>query len=366
MSHGSEAHNELSRALAAAMSSGGQYGPAHLGLSDKDMRRYNLTSAVLAAASGRIANSFEGECSSDIGKRLGMVPNQHSFFMPVEIQYRDMTVAGSSGSNNLVGSRPMSFIDTVRNKSVVTRLGATHLENLTDNATIPKVSTDSTVYWLSTETTQITESQPTIGQIALSAKHAGAYTEISRMLSKQAPAVESLLVATLAGSVGTAIDVAALAGSGSSGQPTGIINTAGVGSFSGTSLGWTGLTEGQSDVIGGSEVDPAQCGYATTAAVALSLMGRQRFTGTDSPVWQGTYGEGIVAGCRALASGNVPSSTMILGHWPSLIIATWGVLQVEVNPYANFQAGTLGIRAMLACDIGVRRAADFSVATSIT
>ena len=366
MSQGSAAQSELSRMLATAVANSGQYGPAHLDLSGKDMRRYSITRAVLAAAGGSVANTFEGECSAAISKRLGMIPNQHGFFLPVDIQYRDMTVAGVSGSNYLVGSRPLSFMDTVRNRSVVMRMGATQLENLTDGASIPRASADPTTYWLSTETTAITESQPTIGQIALAAKHAGAYTEISRMLSKQAPAVESLLMATLAGSVGTAIDVAAIAGTGTGGQPTGIVNTAGVGTYSGTSLGWAGLIEAQADVISGNEVDPAQCGYATTAAVAQTLMGRQRFTGTDSPLWQGTYGDGIVAGCPAIASGNVPASTMVLGHWPSLIIATWGVFQIDVNPYANFQAGVLGMRAMMACDIGVRRAADFSVATSVT
>jgi hypothetical protein len=42
------------------------------------------------------------------------------------------------------------------------------------------------------------------------------------------------------------------------------------------------------------------------------------------------------------------------------------VLQVEVNPYANFQAGIIGVRAMVSVDVGLRYAAAFSLATSIT
>lgn len=365
-SYGSAAHNELSRALAAAMATSGEYGPAHLGLSAKDLRGYSVSRAVLAAAGGSVANTFEGECSSEISKRLGMIANPHGFLVPMDVQLRDMTAAGTSGSNYLVGTRPLTFMDAVRNRSVVMRLGATQIDNMTANATIPRISADSTAYWLASESVPLTESQPTIGQLSLSPKHAGAYTEVSRLMALQAPGVDALLMATLAGSVGTAIDAAAIAGTGADGQPTGIINTAGVGTFTGTSLAWAALIEAQADVLGGSEVDPAQCGFATTAAVAQTLMGRQRFTGTDSPLWQGTYGDGIVAGCRALASGNVPAATMVFGHWQSLVIANWGVLQIEANPYANFAAGVLGIRAMAAVDIGVRRAADFSVATSIT
>lgn len=364
MSYGAEAHNELTRAVSAALAA--QLNPGRLDLSGKDLRRYSLTRAVLAAAGGSVSGTFEGDCSAEIGKRLGMIPNQHGFFLPLDIQLRDMTSSGTSGSNYLVGTRPLNFIDTVRNRSVVLRLGATELLNMQDNATIPRVSSDPTAYWLSTESTQTTESQPVLGQVSLSPKHVAAYTEVSRLLSKQAPAVESLLMASLGGSIGSALDAAAIAGTGASGQPTGIVNTSSVGTFTGTSLAWAGLVEAQKDVIGGAEIDVAQCGYATTATVAQTLMGRQRFTGTDSPLWQGAYGDGLVAGCRALASGNVPTDTMVFGHWPSLVVASWGILQVEVNPYANFQAGVLGMRAMYACDVGVRRAADFSVATSIT
>ncbi len=366
MSEGSAAQSELSRMIAAAVARNDQYGPAWLGLSAKDMRNYSPLRGLLAAAGGNTANTFEGECSLEISKRLGIVANPHGMFLPLDIQMRDMTVAGTSGSNYLVGTKPLSFLDAVRNRSVVMRLGATQIDNMTDNATIPRISADSTGYWLSSESVPLTESQPTIGQLSLSPKHAGAYTEISRLMSKQAPGIDSLLLATLAGSVGTAIDVAAIAGTGASGQPTGIINTSGVGSFSGTSLAWSGVIESQADVIGGAEVDPGQCAYATTAAVAQTLMGRQRFTGTDSPLWQGSYGDGFIAGCRALASGNVPTGHLVFGHWPSLVIANWGILQLEANPYANFQAGVIGVRAMAAVDIAVRRATDFSVATSVT
>lgn len=360
------AYAQLGRELAGALTGGGQYGPAWLGLSEKDMSNFSVQRGVLAAAGGSVANTFEGEISAEIAKRIGSIPNPHGFYLPLDIQLRDMTAAGTSGSNYLVGTQTMSFLDMVRNRSVAMRLGATLIDNMTGSATIPRISADSTAYWLSSESVPLTESQPTIGQLSLSPKLAGAYTEISRLMAKQAPGVDSLLLATLAGSVGVAIDTAAIAGSGASGQPTGIANTAGVGTFSGTSLGWAGLIEAQADVIGGAEVDPALCGYVTTAAVAQTLMGRQRFTGTDSPLWQGAYGDGIIAGCRALASGNVPTATMVLGHWPSLVIANWGVIQVEANPYANFAAGIMGIRVMAAVDIAVRRASDFSVATSIT
>jgi hypothetical protein len=49
-----------------------------------------------------------------------------------------------------------------------------------------------------------------------------------------------------------------------------------------------------------------------------------------------------------------------------VIVAEWGVLQVDVNPFANFQAGVVGIRAITSIDVALRYGAAFSLATSIT
>ena len=67
-----------------------------------------------------------------------------------------------------------------------------------------------------------------------------------------------------------------------------------------------------------------------------------------------------------MASNNVPSATMIFGDWSQMLMAEWGVLEVDINPFANFQAGIIGVRAMYSVDFGVRVPGAFSVATSIT
>lgn len=340
---------------------------ASLGMSDSDLSHWSLSKAVLGAANGNLSG-LEAEASRAVSQKLGIITrNSHSFFIPDDVMYRDMTAAGASGSNYLVGtSQPLSFIDTVRNRSITMRLGATMLEKLTGTTPIPKTTGDPAAYWLTNESTAITEGQPSVGLTSLTPKQVGAYTEISRLLSLQAPSLDALLMSSLAGSIAVALDTAAIAGTGTGGQPTGITATSGVGTFTGTSLAWAGLIEGQADVVGGAEIDLSQCGYVTTAAVAQTLMARQRFAGTDATLWQGAFGDGLMAGTRALASGSAPASTLVFGHWPSLVIGLFSGLQIEINPFANFISGVIGMRAILACDIGVRRTADFSVATSVT
>jgi HK97 family phage major capsid protein len=245
-------------------------------------------------------------------------------------------------------------------------MGVTSLSGLQGSVTIPKLTAAATNYWLATEATTITESQQTLGQLALSPKTVGAYTEISRLLLLQSsPSADALVQSDLAQVVALAVDSAVLSGSGASGQPQGIIGSAGVGSVTGTSIAYAGIVEFQTDTASGNALFDSS-GYVTTPAVAGLLKQRVKFTSTASPIWEGKLLEGTVDGYRAMASLQVPTANILFGDFSKVVLAEWGVLEVEVNPYANFQAGIIGIRAMYSIDVGVRYGAAFSLATSVT
>jgi HK97 family phage major capsid protein/HK97 family phage prohead protease len=342
-----------------------------IGLSDKETRQYSLASAIVAHVTGNWkAAGFEREVSQAIAKRMGMDPANGGFYVPYEVQKRDMTAAGASGSQYLVATNNLagSFIELLRARSLVTQFGARMLPGLVGNVTIPKMTAASTAYWLSTETTAITESQPTIGQLSLTPKTVGAYTELSRqMLLQSTPAADMLVMDDFSKVLALGIDAAALNGSGASGQPTGIIGTSGIGSVTGTSIDYAKVLEFQTDVATGNAL-AATCGYMTTPAVAGLLAGRQRFSSTDTPLWEGNLLDGKVAGFRGGATTQMPSASMLFGDFSQVVIGEWGQLEIATTNSEgnNFKAGLIGIRAFQTVDIGVRQAAAFSYASSIT
>lgn len=352
---------------------------AELGMSAGETRRYSLMSAIRAVADKNWSNAgFELECSREIAKRLNTVTDPNKFYVPFEVQTRnvqvpaqaagrrDLTAASLGGGGALVATENMSFIELLRNRSVAYRMGARRLSGLVGNVTVPRQTAAATAYWLANEGTQITESQQSFGQMALAPKTVGAYTEISRQLMLQSsPDAEGIVTGDLAAVSALAVDVGVLRGSGSGGEPTGIVNTGGIGSVTGTSLGYAGVLEFQTDVAA-ANIMPARGGYVTTPAVAALMMQRARFSNTDTPLWQGNLWDGQMAGFAAMSSNQMSSATMLFGDWDQVVVAEWGVLQVEVNPYANFQAGIIGVRAMVTVDVGLRYAAAFSLASSIT
>ena len=346
---------------------------AALGLSEGETRRFSLFNAVRATADKNWTKAgFELECSRAIAQKLGRVPDPNRFFVPFEVQHRsapsrrDLTAATGSGGGFLVATQNLSFIEMLRNRSVAYRMGARSLSGLQGSVTVPRQTGAATAVWLANEASTATESQQTFAQMALTPKTVGAYTEISRNLMLQSsPDAEAIVQADLAQVAALAIDVGVLRGSGASGEPTGIINTAGIGSVTGTSLAYAGILEFQSDVAT-ANVMPAMGGYATTPAVAALMMARQRFSSTDTPLWIGNLWDGQMSGFAAMSTNQMTAASMLFGDWSQVIVGEWGVLEVEVNPYANFQAGIIGIRAMVTIDVGLRYPAAFSLATSIT
>ena len=367
--------------------------PSRLGLSQQEAKRFSIFRAASAILENNWTQAgFELECSREIAKRLGReVPDPRKFFVPHEVQERqvpysrgstlmvgphasqyadylkrDLTVGSPSGGGYTVGTQNVSFIELQRNRSMAFRLGATPLPGQRENITIPRQTATGSATWLANEASTISEVNQTFGQLSLSPKNVGAYTEISRQLMLQAnPSIEGIVTSDLANVVALAVDTAVLSGSGGSGQPTGIINTGGIGSVTGTSLAFEDILEFQTDVAA-SNIMPARGGYATTHAVASLCIQRVKYTNTASPLWEGNVWDGAMQGFPAMASNQMSSGTMLFGDWSQVLVAEWGTLEIEVNPYAAFTAAIVGIRAIYTMDCGLRYAGAFSYASSIT
>lgn len=339
-----------------------------VGMSNQETRAYSITRAIQAVVDKNWSKAgLELEASRAIAAKLGKVSNEHTFFVPMEIQKRDLIVGTSTMGGYLVSTGNVGFIDILRNRSVVYRMGAMRLSGLQGSVTVPKQTSPGTGYWLATEATSITESQLVVGQMTLVPKNLGGYTEISRQLLLQSsPDAEGLVMGDLAAVLGLSLDVAALRGTGTE-QPTGINATSGIGGVTITTgtVTYANVLEFQTDAAGANAL-AANSGYVTTPALAAILKQKARFANSDTPIWQGNVLDGNIEGIRAMSSNQMSANQLLFGDFSQLVIGEWGVLEVEANPYANFAAGIVGVRAFLTTDVGVRYPGAFSLGTGIT
>ena len=287
--------------------------PAEVGLSDAEVKQYSMTRAIRACVEKnwpKVA-PFEAEVSRAIGQRLGKVGGEHNFFVPLEVQrakgmqQRDMIVATSTLGGYMVGTQVTGFIDLLRHRSVVMRMGATVMPGLTGSVSVPKLTGASTAYWFASEAGTATESTPTFGQMTLIPKTVGGYIELSRQLLLQTQYnADAIANGDLARVIGLAVDLAAISGPGTAGQPTGIVNTSGLGTAAptaGTAVNYADMIRFQTTVAGSDAMMPG-FGYVTTPTVAGILMGKARFTNSDTPIWEGNIMDGRVVGAPAMTS----------------------------------------------------------------
>lgn len=309
--------------------------------------------------------SLEHIASRELEEQHGKVSRHNACKLPVTaLGRRDMTVSGSSGSNYLVGQQTAGYLPSLQPASTVLRLGASTYDAGPGHVVLPTGSA-ATTQWLSDENAAITETQPTFGQVSSTPRILSALIEVSHQLLTQSN-VEELLRAELQRAAGTALDKAAIQGTGVSGQPTGIVNTSSVGAFTGASLNRSALTNAQLDVATANAIVSGRVGYITTPTIANTLANRADTIETTRAVWQGPLHSGALCGAAALSSENCPASTAVYGDWGNLTLISWGVPEIAVDPMTKFNQGIVAVRLLMLCDIVVTRAAGFSVATSVS
>ncbi len=315
--------------------------------------------AAVAADTWHSKNSLEREVVRDLERRYG--PRESGNLLPAD-SLRDLNVASAP---NLTSTANVGYIEALQPASRVVQLGATPAKMGPGSTVYPRGVTAVSTSWLSTESTQTTEANPTFEQIAFTRHELSAYVEVSRTMLLQVDA-ENVLRREIRNALGAAADAAWIGGTGLSGQPTGIASQAGL-SITGTTLSYSALMDGAQSVADANAViDVNSLGYLTTPAVARLLKGR--FVNTNyAPIWQGQLAAGSIEDAPAFASKNVPTATLLYGDWSQVLIAEWADgLTMAVDPFTKFNTGLVGIRAIMSTDVALAHTDALAAATGVT
>jgi len=359
-------------------------------LSRQEQNDYSLTRALLASATGDWRDAgLEREASDDIRKRLGREPGPGGFFLPANLSMRAPYVtSGTSTGGALVATNllPSSFVEVLRAKAVVFNLGPTQLTGLVGNVDVPRRATPASAYWVA-ENGTITESEGTFDKVSLKAKQIAAVSNYSRlMLQQSTPDIELAVRSDLAAILALGIDQAAFSGSGSNNQPTGILNTSGIGSLA---LGTNGgaitldamldlrgkLTNANVSAVNGAYIVNEKT-YTALAKLKTSGSGEYLFAPEGNTPSPGNLSVISIHGCPVVTTNLLTSSgtkgsgtnlsTAIFGNWEDLMIGQWGALEILPNPYgAGFNNGSVDVRAMQTIDIAVKHPESFAACTDI-
>ena len=338
---------------------------AEVGLTQKEVRQFSFVRAINALANPQDkrawANAaFEREVSDAAQKTYGR--SAQGIFVPNEVVHakRDLNVGTNSAGGFTVATDLLaaSFIEMLRNRSVVQRAGATVLNGLVGNVAIPKQSGAATAYWVA-ESGAPTESQQTLAQVTMSPKTVGAYTDFSRKLMIQSSIdIESMVRRDLATVIALAIDTAALYGTGANNQPTGIKLQSGINTkdFAATNPTFAELV-GMESELATDNADIGTMTYLFNPAQRGALKTTEKSsTSAGQFVWESGN---TVNGYRTEVSSQVTAGDVFFGNFADLLIGFFSGLDLMVDPYSNSTSGTMRVVALQDTDIAVRNAVSF-------
>jgi HK97 family phage major capsid protein/HK97 family phage prohead protease len=337
----------------------------NIGLSQKEVKSFSLLRAIHALANptdrnAQEAAAFEFECSRAAAEAYGRAAQ--GILLPAEVMrnwHRDMNSSDDSAlfTDDFRGG---DFIDALRNASSVMQAGARMLSGLSGDVKIPKKTAASSAGWIASEGGASSESEMTVGSVSMAPKTLGAFTDVTRQLMIQSSMdVEALIREDLAEAIALAIDLAGLEGSGSSGQPTGILNTTGVNTvtnFAGANPTFAEVVTLETAVA----EDNALLGnlaYILPAAMNGALKTTEKATGTAQFVAEPG---GTINGYQSIVTNQGTAGNLYFGNFADLLIGMFGGLDIVVDPYTSSTSGTVRVVALQSCDVAVRHAVSFA------
>jgi len=288
----------------------------------KEQREYSLARMIRAQATNDWSDAgFEREMSDEVQRRTGRAAR--GVYVP-DFAWRAGAMAtaatGAVGDENVVDNfiptvhRGDMFIEALRAKQVMANLGVTFMGGLTNRIKMPKFSAGATAAFVE-ELGAVADQSQTDAGVTLQPRTMGAYVDISRLALKESvPALDQIVQDDLLRAAADLIESAAISGSGSGGQPTGILNNGDVGNVDISAdtdvaaLTWADLTDLVKTVEDADGIINAQTlGWLSNPKVKAKMANTVKVSSTDSIMllndpWNSIYGY------RAEFTSNVPSN----------------------------------------------------------
>ena len=363
---------------------------------------YSLTAGIRAMLTGDWSSREAGlvrELSREVEKSGIAKTTERSFFVPFAAlnQRATYVTSGATTGGNLVATDLLAddFIEFLRNNALMLQLGVRTMPGLVGNVAIPRRSGVASTYYLSTQTTAITQSESTFDQVTMAPKNLAALSKYSRQtLLQGTPGIEELVRRDLTDGINLAIDLGILNGSGSSGQPTGIMQTSGIGSVAmgtnGGAITVEKVVDLESAVMqANGVVNAANVAYLTNYKVsaALKKLRAGGSTTTDGPFLVNDQLNAIgrgptpanLNGYPLALTNQVPSnltkgsssgvcSALVMGDFSQAMVGFWGNgLEITVGEdQDDFSKALTSVRGIVTYDVAVRDPKSFAAILDIT
>jgi len=339
-------------------------------------RRAHLPGVEIAKGNERDAFSLSRAVRALARKNFDDAPYEAEVF--ANMKAKAMSQGTDTAGGYIVPEEAIAqVIEKLKAQVIAYDLGARDMTCTGVPVTIPKLSTAATGYWVS-ENSTITASDLGFEQINMTPKTVAGRVILSNLLLETSqPAADQIIEQDLAQQLGLAVDLGVLNGSsgGGAGEPVGIIQTSGVGTFSTSMDASTAPTVSElMDAIDDLSNNNALRGKLGWAMHPLALSKCRQILENGggpyipvAPVNTTTGFADTLFGYPIRTSTQLPtvassSNSIVFGNWDDVMIARWGGMRLLASDTSDdaFSKDQTHIRATMRVDVAVRHAESFT------
>jgi len=310
----------------------------------------------LAGLLGDDPNSYERSIAELIDQRSeasNRIPGAE--WLPSARFARALGINTGASGGDLVSNGLEAVAAAARPPLLLERLGAQRLEiQATGPVSLPSWVAGSGG-WIA-EGSNAPVLNTTVRSVIASGRMACARIAVSRRLLLNASELESALLAEVSAAVADVIESGMIAGSGSSNQPLGLLNTPGVGAqaFAGAMPTYSELVD-MVELAGDADADLSRCVFLMHPSTVAALLKAQ--IDADGGELVVTYSEGLhrIAGFPLYATRHVPESRALFLDPSVLRLVFWDAPQILIDRTSGGKSisGAAELVVFNLCDLAV-------------
>ena len=343
-----------------------------------DVRSFSI-SKFLREAQHESLTGLEAEMAKEGEaefKRTGINPGANSVFLPSFVRSYDYTNASESAYGQAwIEQTQLSYDGKLRGAMLGEKLGVKYLNGLQGNVGIVTGGADAS--WVAEEGAA-SVAKPAYAKASLTPKRLQVLQGITYdLLHQSTKDVDRLIMDDMVKAHAAALDAAIFAGSGSSGQPTGVLNASGINTIytnddsHAAAVTFAKLVQMETEVGEDNGLLDETLAYVVNAKIQGKLKTIPQIEGYPYYLMN----DGKVNGYPCFMTNAIPTATFsgtsncssaIFGAWSQVLVGGWGGLQFIVDPYTSKNKGLLEISAIAYHDVLVRHAAAFCALLGIT
>ena len=331
-------------------------------LEKTEKRVYSIRNLIVHASEKALGNqsSVDAGFELEVAAELSKSSKRQFRGIPIPLGMRAaLSVTSSSAATVQTSILAQEWIDALRARLVLQKLGVRIMSGLVGDVALPKLTAAGTMYWVTPEGTAPTESAQTLGQVPGTPHIGGTFRDLTwKLLRQSTPDAESIIREDLMLVIARGIDAIPFVGAGGA-EPDSIKMVANVGNPAVTTPTWAEIRAFQGTIEAANANISGNIAFVGHPLVGSKLASTPKATNYPVFILEESDRGAFIGRCPYFDTTGVGATTLWAGDFSQLVMGIWDAADMLVDPYTLSSSGGVRVRILCGVDVMVRNGQAF-------